>query len=694
MKLVVIEGPGKLETLKKYLGKDYDVVATKGHIRDLPAKELGIDFNNDYEPKYEVMPDKKEIISQLQNKAKKAEAVLLATDPDREGEAISWHIAHILNLDPSSKCRIEFNEISENVVKNAVLNPRTIDLKLVNAQQARRVLDRIVGYKISPIICKKIKPKLSAGRVQSVALKLVVDREKEIINFKPEEYWVVSSMLNKNGDSTTFKATLATKSGKKIKPKNKQEVDEILSDISNKPFVVSQIKKTTTKTRPNPPFITSTMQQDASNKLGMDTGKTSKVAQMLYEGVEIKGEGKVALITYIRTDSVRVSHEASVKARSFIQEKYGKDFVPSQIPIYTSKQNAQDAHEAIRPININRTPESLKALIPADCYKLYKLIYERFIASQMSDAVYNNVNVDAKCDKYIFKATGRTMTFAGYTAVYKAYEDNEDGKDKEEFAKIPVLEENYGLICTDIKTEQKFTKPPQRYTEGTLIKAMEEKGIGRPATYAPTMATLTNREYTQREGKYLLPTELGTCVTDYLENNFKSIMNVEFTARMETQLDNVAEGNEKWQELVDTFWKFFAPILKKADVTAVKIKVPAQMTDIICDKCGAKMVIREGKYGKFLGCSNFPNCNNMKKLEAEKVSHVKVVGVCPKCGKDVVTRRSKKGKIFYACSGYPDCDFVSWDRPTGKLCPKCKSHLVFASGDKVKCSNSGCDYVE
>ena len=691
MKLVVIEGPGKRDTLKKYLGKEYDVVATKGHIRDLPTKELAIDFNNNYEPKYEIMSDKKDVIADLQNKAKKAEAILLATDPDREGEAISWHIAHILNIDPKDKCRIEFNEISEEVVKKAVNNPRPIDLKLVDAQQARRVLDRIVGYKVSPILCKKIKPKLSAGRVQSVALKLVVDREREIQNFKPEEYWIVSSMLNKNDDKTTFKATLVSKNSKKIKPKNKEEVDEILLDIKDQPYCVKSIKKSTTKSKPNAPFTTSTMQQDASSKLGFDTAKTSKLAQTLYEGVEIKGEGKVALITYIRTDSVRVSSEASQKARAFIQDKFGSKFVPNSTPVYSSKQNAQDAHEAIRPINLKRTPESLKGLIPQDCYRLYKLIYERFLASQMADATYNNVTVDVKCDKYIFRATGKTLVFPGYTAIYKAYEEA-DGK--EEYVKIPPLDEGDCLACQEVKTEQKFTKPPQRYTEGTLIKSMEEKGIGRPATYAPTLAILINREYTQKDGKYLVPTELGNCVTEYLEKNFKTIMNIEFTAHMETQLDEIADGKGKWQSLVDTFWNFFAPILKKADVNAVKIKVPAQETDIVCDKCGAKMVIREGRYGKFLGCSNFPNCNNMKKIEQEKKSYSKTVGKCPKCEKDVVTRRSKKGKIFYACSGYPSCDFVSWDRPTGTLCPKCKSHLVYGVGNKIKCSNSECDYSE
>lgn len=691
MKLVVIEGPGKRDTLKKYLGSGYDVVATKGHIRDLPAKEMAIDFNNNFEPKYEVMPDKKDVISELQTKAKKAECVYLATDPDREGEAISWHIANILGLDPNSKCRIEFNEISENVVKNAVQHPREINMQLVDAQQARRVLDRIVGYKVSPIICKKIKPKLSAGRVQSVALKLVVEREREIQNFVPEEYWIVSSILNKSGDKLNFKANLTTRDNKKIKPKSKEEVEQILAEINGKDYVVDCIKKTTTKSKPNAPFTTSTMQQDASSKLGFDTSKTSKLAQVLYEGVELKGEGKVALITYIRTDSVRVSEEASQKARTFIENKFGKDYVPNRIPKYESKKNAQDAHEAIRPINLNRTPEAVKESLTPDAYKLYKLIYDRFLASQMSEAVYHNVVVDINCSNYQFRATGKTLAFAGFTACYKTalVED-----EKEEFSKIPPLNQGDKLELKEIKTEQKFTKPPQRYNDGTLVKAMEEKGIGRPATYAPTIAILVSREYVKREGKFFVPTELGCCVTDYLEKNFKPIMNIAFTAHMENKLDNIAEGSEKWQELIETFWNFFAPILKKADVTAVKIKVPPQETDVVCDKCGAKMVVREGKYGKFLGCSNFPKCNNMKKIEPEKKSYSKVVGTCPKCGKDVVTRKSKRGKIFYACSGYPNCDFVSWDRPTGKQCPKCKSYLVFGAGDKVKCSNSECDYVE
>ncbi len=690
MKLVVIEGPGKRDTLKKYLGAGYDVVATKGHIRDLPAKEMAIDFNNNYEPKYVVMPDKKDVITQLQTKAKKADAILLATDPDREGEAISWHIANILGLDPTSKCRIEFNEISEKVVKTAVENPRAIDMQLVDAQQARRVLDRIVGYKVSPIICKKIKPKLSAGRVQSVALKLVVEREREIQSFVPEEYWLVASVLNKFGDTLKFKANLTTHLGKKIKPANKEEVDVILENIKGQKYIVENIKKTTTKSKPAAPFTTSTMQQDASSKLGFDTSKTSKIAQVLYEGVEVKGEGKVALITYIRTDSTRVSAEASAKAREYIANKYGADYVPSKAPKYESKKNAQDAHEAIRPINLARTPDSLKDSLTADCYKLYKLIYDRFLASQMAEAIYHNVIVDINCAEYGFKATGKTLSFAGFTACYKSIDENET---KEEFSKIPQLVSGDELNFIEVKTEQKFTKPPQRYNDGTLVKAMEEKGIGRPATYAPTIAILVSREYVTREGKFFVPTELGSVVTDYLETNFKAIMNVEFTARMETQLDNVAEGTEKWQELIDTFWNFFAPILKRADVSAVKIKVPAQMTDIVCDKCGAPMVIREGKYGKFLGCSAFPNCNNMKKYE-EKKSFSKVVSSCPKCSKDVVTRKTKRGKVFYACSGYPNCDFVSWERPTGELCPNCKSHLVYEAADKVKCSNSECSYVK
>ncbi len=681
MKLVVIEGPGKRETLKKYLGSDYEVLATKGHIRDLPAKGFAVDINNNFEPHYEEMPDKKDIIADLKKKASKAEKVYLATDPDREGEAISWHIAHILGMKPDEKCRIKYNEISKKAVNEAINHPEVIDQNMVDAQQARRILDRLVGYKLSPIICKAIKPNLSAGRVQSIALKLVVDREREIRDFKPEEYWTLTAELLKLKQS--FKATLSHYNNKKIKPKNKEEIDKILADLNGLDYKVDNIKKSKTKSNPLPPFTTSTMQQDALNKLGMNLKKTSACAQNLYEGVEISGEGKIALITYIRTDSTRVSDDAMASARNFVVNKYGKDFIPEKPNIYVSKKNAQDAHEAIRPISIERTPESVKSSLSPDNYKLYKLIYERFLASQMAPAIFDSVAVDVKAGDYIFHATGRTVDFEGYTIIYKAYTDDE----KEENSKIPKLEVGEVLNLKELKPEQKFTKPPARYTEASLVKAMEEKGIGRPATYAPTITILATRGYTEKEGKSLKPTELGETVSDYLDKYFKGVINVKFTANMENRLDDIAEKGEKWQDVVGSFWNGFKNLLLSADKRSVGFKKPAVETDEICEKCGGKMVIREGKYGKFLGCSNFPTCRNIKSLEQEP----KPVGVSPDCGKPVVPRKSKKGKIFYSCTGYPDCKFMSWDIPTEEKCPKCGKFL-YKKGNNFKCSNPDCDF--
>ena len=681
MKLVVIEGPGKRDTLKKYLGPEYEVLATKGHIRDLPSKGFAVDISNNFEPHYEEMPDKKDIISDLKKKASKAEKVYLATDPDREGEAISWHIAHILGMKPDEKCRIKYNEISKKAVQEALNHPDVINQQMVDAQQARRILDRLVGYKLSPIICKAIKPNLSAGRVQSIALKLVVDREKEIRDFKPEEYWTITAELLKN--KQMFKASLTSYNSKKIKPKNKEEVDKILADLNNATYKIASIKKSKTKSNPLPPFTTSTMQQDALNKLGMNLKKTSQCAQNLYEGVEIAGEGKVALITYIRTDSTRVADDAMAAARNFVANKYGSNFIPAKPNVYASKKNAQDAHEAIRPINIERTPESVKASLNPDNYKLYKLIYERFLASQMAPAIYDSVAVDVDANSYTFHATGRTVDFEGYTIIYKAYSDSEEEKE----GKIPKLEEGEIVDLNALKPEQKFTKPPARYTEASLVKAMEEKGIGRPATYAPTITILATRGYTEKEGKSLKPTELGETVSDYLDKYFKGVINVKFTANMENRLDDIAEKGEKWQDVVGSFWNGFKNLLLNADKRSVGFKKPAVETEEICEKCGGKMVIREGKYGKFLGCSNFPKCKNVKSLEPEP----KPVGVCPECGKPVVARKSKRGKIFYSCTGYPDCKFMSWDIPTEEKCPKC-NHFLYKKGENYKCSNPECDY--
>ena len=659
MKLVIIEGPGKRETLKKYLGEGYEVFATKGHVRDLPVSEFGVDLKS-ITPTYKIMDDKVEVVNELKKKAKKADGVLLATDPDREGEAISWHIAYILGLDPNAKCRIEFNEISKKAVTEALKNPRAINLDLVNAQQTRRILDRIVGYKISPLICKRIKPKLSAGRVQSVALKLVVDREREIQSFVPEEYWNISAELEKKSEKFVFKSSLNSYNGKKIKVKNAEETEKVKKDLDGASYVVSNIKKTTTKSHAPAPFTTSTMQQDALNKLGMNLKKTSACAQQLYEGVEIQGEGKVALITYIRTDSTRVSPDAQVDALNFIKKEYGDKYAPTKPNIFKSKETAQDAHEAIRPISIARTPASVMSSLSTDNFKLYKLIYERFLASQMSDAIYNNVNVDITANDYGFKSVGKTVEFPGYTVVYKNYTE-----EKEDTSKIPVL--SVGEIVDFVKliTEQKFTKPPARFSEASLVKEMEEKGIGRPATYAATITTLATRSYVSHEGKYLVPTELGIAVTDWLIKFFKQVINVKFTADMETKLDNIADSGREWQEVVESFWNSFSGLLVQAGANYEKVKVAPEMTDIVCDKCGSKMVIREGRYGKFLGCSNYPNCNHIMKMQPEnaKKYEPKVVAKCPDCGKDVVVKRSKNGKIYYGCVGFPECKYFSFSNP-------------------------------
>ena len=685
LKLVIIESPFKRESLKKYLGNEYEVFATKGHIRDLPTKSFAIDIKNNFQPKYEIVPDKKTLINDLKKKAQEADEVLIATDPDREGEAISWHVAYVLGFNPEKKCRIEFNEISKKAVTSALEKPRKIDLNLVDAQQARRVLDRIVGYKLSPVLCKKIAPKLSAGRVQSVALKLVVDREREIEAFIPEEYWTVNAFLEKG--ASQIKTALVSYKKKKFVPKNKEEVDLLLNVIKGKDFVVKEIKKTKTKSHAPAPFTTSTMQQDALNKLGMSLARTTSSAQQLYEGVEVKGEGKIALITYIRTDSVRVSTDAQNACLEFIKNKYGQEYLPAKPNVYHTKENAQDAHEAIRPITMDITPEMVKETLSNDNYKLYKLIYERFLASQMTEAEYSNVAVNFDCEDYGFKVNGKTMEFPGYTTVYKEFveEDKKEGFE----GKLPKLNEGEVLPCKDIKTEQKFTKPPVRYTEATLVKAMEEKGIGRPATYAATITVLTSRKYTQKEGKYLFPTELGRKVTTYLEKFFSGVINVKFTAHMEQRLDDIATKGEDWHSVVSSFYNGFSSLLEKADASALTMKEPPQETDIVCEKCGSKMLIRDGKFGKFLACSNFPKCKNTKPLESE----IKKIGVCPECGADMVERKSKKGKIFYSCSKYPECKFMSWDVTTGKKCPKCNSPIV-KKGKIVKCSNSECDFRE
>ncbi len=704
MNLVIIEGAGKKETIEKYLGTGYKVFATKGHVRDLPVHSLAVNVGNNFEPRYVIMEDKKAIVDDLIKKAKAADQVFLATDPDREGEAISWHLAHILDIPENKKVRIEFNEISKKAVMSALSAPREIDINLVNAQQARRVLDRLVGYKLSPVLCKKIQKNLSAGRVQSVTLKLVVDREREILNFKPEEYWTLTAHLYKDGQkSLLFKAVLTHKDGKKIKVTSKAQMDAVLKDIENAVYTVSSIKKSVTKFHAPAPFITSTMQQDALNKLGMSLKMTQSAAQELYEGVALGSEGKTALVTYIRTDSVRVSPDAIAAAREYIAGRYGEKYIPEKPNYYTSKKSAQDAHEAIRPIAVERTPDSVKQFLTPANYKLYKLIYERFLASQMSEALYNTVAVDIAANNCTFRANGRTVLFEGFTAVYNSHveESNKDGADGDN-AKIPPLAEGEKVNLEKLNPEQKFTKPPARYTEASLVKAMEDKGIGRPATYTPTVAILFSRSYIEKDGKALKPTELGFQVTDMLVKYFKDVMNIQFTAEMEEKLDNIEEGGKIWQNVIADFYNGFEEKIAFAMGDSFSLKPADEETDIICDKCGGPMVIKTGKFGRFVSCKNYPKCKNIKNIDekgnvvekSEKPAGEPSGLKCEKCGADMVMKDGKFGK-FLSCSAYPKCKNIKNVDKDGnvlekgqraepevsdKTCDKCGKPMVVKQG--------------
>ncbi len=740
MKLVVIEGAGKVKTVEKYLGKGYKVFATKGHVRDLPKKTLAVNVKKDFEPKYEIMPDKIETVKELKNLASKADAIYLATDPDREGEAISWHIANILGLSPDQPVRAEFNEISEKAVKNGLAHPRTIDLNLVDAQQARRVLDRLVGYKLSPVLCKKIRNNLSAGRVQSVTLRLIVEREREIRNFKPEEYWTFFSNL-KNSEDFAMRASLEKKNNKKFKIGNKDELDKVLSDLKGESYVVGKVVKKVAKSHAPAPFITSSMQQDALNKLGMNLKQTSAAAQALYEGVNIGGE-HIALITYIRTDSTRVSPDAQKAAREFIAKKFGEKFVPAKPNIYASKKSAQDAHEAIRPITLERTPESLKDTLSPENYKLYKLIYERFLASQMSDAEYNTVNAEIKAGDYMFKVSGKTPLFAGYTAVYSNYQEE---KDDEMGVKLPVLTEGEQLTFVSHTYEQKFTKPPARYTEASLVKTMEEKGIGRPATYTPTVALLFSREYIVKEGKFIVPTQLGEEVTDMLIKYFSDIMDVGFTANMESKLDDIEDGGKIWQKVVGEYYDGLEDKIAAAMGDSFSLKAADEVSDVICENCGSRMVYKNGKFGRFLACPNFPKCRNTKALDEngnvvdkENPKQPEQTGViCDKCGSPMVLRHGKFGDFlacsaypkcknikniqsnedygkcpdcgkplkrivsgkgaFYGCTGYPDCKFTSLYPVSDKKCPDCGGYMVkrsYKGKNYLVCAKKDCGHKE
>ena len=719
MQLIIVESPHKAKTIEKFLKGSYKVDASKGHVRDLPTNYMGININKNFEPYYVVSPERKADIKRLTDAAKKAEKVYLATDPDREGEAISWHLAEVLGLKPEQVNRIEFNEISEKAVKKALANPRRIDQNLVDAQQARRVLDRIVGYSLSPVASLRLNDNLSAGRVQSVALKMVVDREREIAAFVPVEFWNLKADVKKLDNSGEFKVLLVEKAGKKYKPSNKEEADSVEEELKVADFFVKSVKRSVIKSHAPAPYITSTLQQDGSIRLNISAPQVMQIAQRLYEGVDT-ANGNVALITYMRTDSVRISTEAQNAARDYIENNFGSQFVPAKPNIYKTKSNAQDAHEAIRPIDISKTPESVKGILDANQYKLYKLIYERFIASQMADAVYDSVSVDIGANDYIFKTSGKTLTFKGYTAVYddtKKEEDEDSGN-----AMLPPLVDGEKLNLVALKKEQKFTKPPVRYTEASLIKSMEDKGIGRPSTYATIMAKLSDkkREYVRKEKKYLVPNDISYTLIDFLVKYFANIMDITFTARMETALDDIGEGERDWKKLIKDFYTPFEKQLSASRVTeklcekcgspmiinngkygayyacsnyptCQNIKAVNEKTviptDRICEKCGGIMVEREGKFGKFLACSNYPKCKNT-------ISFTESVGTCPTCGKPTKKMMSKGGRVFYGCSDYPNCKFMSWELPTGEKCPECDSGYLIKVEDKIICSNKKCKFTK
>ncbi|MBQ4248418.1 MAG: type I DNA topoisomerase [Clostridia bacterium] len=691
--LVIVESPSKARTIGRYLGSNYTIEASMGHLRDLPKSQLGVDVSNNFEPKYISIRGKGPLISKLKKDAKKADKVFLATDPDREGEAISWHLAQLLGLDENEPIRVTFNEITKTAVKNGIKNPRVIDKKLVDAQQARRVLDRIVGYKISPVLWRTVKKGLSAGRVQSVATRLVVDREEEINNFEPKEYWNIDVDLISPKQKRAFNAKYYAPVGAKKQETvpNKERADEILSAVSGAKYSVKSVKRSEKQKKPYAPFITSTLQQEASYKLGFQPRKTMSVAQELYEGVNIPGRGSVGLITYMRTDSLRISDEARSAARDLIVSRYGEEYYPPQPRIYKAKSGAQDAHEAIRPTYVELTPEKLKDSLSKDDYKLYKLIWERFIASQMASAVYASTVADIEANGHIFKAAGSTLIFPGYTAVYVDTNDTDaqTAQKGRRQKSLPELGEGDELKFEAIHSEQMFTQPPPRYNEATLIKTLEENGIGRPSTYAPTVTTIIARGYVVRDKKMLIPTELGELTTKIMKENFDDIVDVSFTANMEKKLDEVEEGDRSWTSVLSEFYGDFDESLKEAEkkLGDLSLKIPDEESDVVCELCGRKMVYKMGRNGRFLACPGFPECRNTKSI-------VEKIGVkCPECGSDIIKRKSKTNKVFYACEKQ-DCKFIQWDEPTNEKCPKCGGMILKKTrwGRKLYCMNEDCDY--
>jgi len=688
--LIIVESPAKTRTLKNFLGGAYNVEASMGHVRDLPKSKLGVDVENRFEPQYVAIPERRDVIKKLKEAAKNAEVVYLASDPDREGEAIAWHLQQALQL--SNARRIQFNEITETAVREALQHAHEINADLVNAQQARRVLDRLVGYKLSPLLWRKIKKNLSAGRVQSVAVRLVCDREREIIAFVPVEYWSITATLTPQEKEHLFDAKLIQRNGEKLEIHNRQEADDLLKALEGATYTVANVKKSEKRRNPAPPFITSTLQQEASRKLGFSARRTMNVAQQLYEGIELGDAGHVGLITYMRTDSTRVAKEAQEEARAYITESYGASFVPAQ-PRQVTRKGAQDAHEAIRPTSVHRHPDQLLKHLTSDQMKLYKLIWQRFVASQMAPAVFDVVTVDIKAGDMTFRATGSTVKFQGFMKVYTEGKDDAKLVADEEMPPLPELSQGQILDMRKLTPQQHFTEPPPRYTEATLVRALEEKGIGRPSTYATIISTIQDRKYVELIERKFHPTELGFIVTDQLVKHFPEIMDVEFTAGIETKLDNVEEGSLDWVKLLSDFYGPFEKDLEEAQEKMERVKMEPKESDVVCPNCGKKMLIREGRFGEFLGCAGYPECKTT--MPITKPVDVK----CPLCAEgDIVEKKSKKGKIFYGCNRYPECTFVSWDKPTNKHCPKCNGLL----GERrfrgklsgYRCTNPDCDYVQ
>ena len=682
-KLLIVESPAKAGTIKKYLGKDYTVMASMGHIIDLPKSNMGVDLENDFEPRYITIRGKGQLLSQLKKEAKKSDIVYLATDPDREGEAISWHLAGALGIDPASPCRVTFNEITKTAVKAAMKEPRAIDMDLVDAQQARRVLDRIVGYTISPILWEKVKRGLSAGRVQSVATRLICDREEEIENFTPQEYWSIEATLNDPKSKKDFTAKYYGENNKEVKLGNAEETKKVTDSIKKAQFKVESVKRGQQKRNPQPPFTTSTMQQEASRKYNFQAAKTMQIAQTLYEGVNLGGKlGTIGLITYMRTDSLRIADDAQKEAVAYLTETYGKEYVnPKQ---YKTRKSAQDAHEAIRPTSINIKPIEIKDKLTNDQYRLYKLIWERFAASQMASAVYDTMQITLDASGHTFKASGSSVKFKGYMTVYVEATDNDDKKEK----MLPPLEEGQNVNLKSLEEKQHFTQPPPRFTDATLIRELEENGIGRPSTYAPTISTIVSRGYVARSKRQLVPTELGFVTDDIMKKNFSDIVDVEFTAGMEEELDEVEDGDIQWKNVIREFYPPFKDNLEKAQTSIEKIKIKDEESDVVCDKCGRKMVYKLSKFGKFLACPGYPECKNTMAIREGTGAE------CPKCGGEILVRRSRKGKTYYACEKLPKCDFMAWDMPLKEKCPQCGGLLLKKNGrsGKIYCLNEDCKY--